>query len=78
MLNKLAILTTAFVLALSAAAFASPIDRDSGPQDGGSEVAADRSDLVGSDQEEQQFVLYLGPTQQTVIPQPEADDRRVN
>lgn len=77
MLNKLAVLTTAFVLALSAAAFASPIDRDSGAQDG-SEVAADRIDLVGSDQEEQQFVLYLGPTQQTVIPQPEADDRRVN
>lgn len=65
MLHKLAILVTAFVLALSAAAYASPLDRDgSGSEDGSGAAAAERIDLVGNEQVDQQFVLFIGPTQQ--------------
>lgn len=80
MLGKLATLITAFVLALSGAAFASPADLlDFGGETAGGAGDFDRAELVGEQRQDEieEVELYLGPvdSQEEIIT---VDDRRVN
>lgn len=78
---KLTAAVAVFLLVLVTAAFASPADPqgfDSGVDGGVAEV--ERADLIAEhEQEEEEFILYLGPQEQEQDEiTDDVDDRRVN